>query len=336
MSNPGGPATAAAREKNRLEQAINELAARLEEVSTSRAGSSKGQKPNPFDGKVASQLPEFLFQMRITFEARTSDFPTDKSKILYAASFLRGLALAYVEPYFDKRDSTPWMNDFALFAKELTRVFGDPDRRGNETYKLRHLKQTGSASAYAAEFQRLACRLAWNDEALVSQFFDGLKDAVQDELIKIEYPEKLNEIIPLAIRIDNLQHHRASRRSQQAKHQTPMQRRHQPAYVTSKPRPFFPNQPAPAPAMPATANSGPRPMELGATRTAYPRLTEKQREYRRKNNLCMYCGEPGHVVHECPVRPKPRPRHAHIAGVTAIGAHDPGKDHAQTPTRASL
>jgi Ty3 transposon capsid-like protein len=328
MADPNAPAAITNADLIALHEVIHDLQTRVNEVSAPRASGPKCQKPKSFDGKNTAQLPEFLFQVRIAFEARPSDFPTDKAKILYASSFLEGAALAYVEPYYGKADNPPWMRDFSLFADELTKVFGDPDKLGNETYKLRKLRQTGSAAAYAAEFQRLASRLSWNDAALVSQFFDGLKDSVQDELVKTDYPTKLEGLIPIAVRIDNLQHHRASRRGQQHKNQPQAHRRNQFMHVASRPQAVAPSQPAftsQTSAQSAAAHSGPRPMELDATRPTHPRLTEQQKEHRRKNGLCLYCGDPGHVVRQCSVRPKPHPRPARIAEVSASSGNDPAQ-----------
>jgi len=44
-------------------------------------------------------------------------------------------------------------------------------------------------------------------------------------------------------------------------------------------------------------------MEIDAVRAIYNRLTQEQKEYRRQNGLCMYCGEK-HNWRECPKRSK--------------------------------
>ncbi|KAL0146514.1 hypothetical protein M9458_058145 [Cirrhinus mrigala] len=54
------------------------------------------------------------------------------------------------------------------------------------------------------------------------------------------------------------------------------------------------------PTLPSTLTA-PEPMQLGATK-----LTVEERERRLRNNLCLYCGQPGHLRATCPTRP-PRP-----------------------------
>jgi hypothetical protein len=332
MSDINAPARITKGEVAKMQEAIDSLQTRLNAMTAPRVGEPKVREPTPFNGKHSSQLTDFLAQVRVAFEVRPSKYPTEKTKVLYAVSYLEGAALAYFQPFIGKADPPSWMTNFALFADELEKCFGDPDLIGNVTFKLRKLKQTGSASAYAAEFRQLASRLSWNEQALVSQFFNGLKDPVQDELVKIDYPMELNAIIPLAIRIDNLQHQRTSQRNLSSRLNAQVPKKHQSMYVASKPQTVVPTQLVLAPstvAQSAAEGYGHRPMELDATRPVFQRLTEQQREYRRKNNLCMYCGKPGHVALQCLARPKHRPRPARLAEVTWTHAQPSGNDHAQ-------
>ena len=47
----------------------------------------------------------------------------------------------------------------------------------------------------------------------------------------------------------------------------------------------------------------PTPMEIDTTRRRGP-LSEEEKQRRRANRLCLYCGEPGHIAVNCPHRPK--------------------------------
>ena len=44
-------------------------------------------------------------------------------------------------------------------------------------------------------------------------------------------------------------------------------------------------------------------MEIDTTRRRGP-LSEEEKQRRRANRLCLYCGGPGHIVVNCPHRPK--------------------------------
>jgi hypothetical protein len=49
--------------------------------------------------------------------------------------------------------------------------------------ELRNLTQTSSVASYLADFSRIKGFVKWNDEALASQFYKGLKPAVKDGLV---------------------------------------------------------------------------------------------------------------------------------------------------------
>ena len=49
--------------------------------------------------------------------------------------------------------------------------------------------------------------------------------------------------------------------------------------------------------------NGPTPMEIDAAHHRGP-LSEAEKQRRRANRLCLYCGGPGHIAIHCPHRPK--------------------------------
>ena len=55
-----------------------------------------------------------------------------------------------------------------------------------------------------------------------------------------------------------------------------------------------------------TTISMPEPMQINASRIK--KLTPEEKERRRREDLCMYCGGKGHRAHNCPTKvasPKP-------------------------------
>jgi hypothetical protein len=54
------------------------------------------------------------------------------------------------------------------------------------------------------EFSILAAKVGWNDDALASQFYRGLKDQIREEItMRHERPSTLKEMADLAIQIDS-------------------------------------------------------------------------------------------------------------------------------------
>jgi Ty3 transposon capsid-like protein len=259
-----------------------------------RSDETKGRNPKPFDGGDPSQLHTFLLQTSLAFDARPSEFPDERSKIVYAITYLEGAALEWAYPLYRRADPPLYMTDLSLFAEHLEKVFGDNGLIVAE--QLRQLKQTTTVAKYSVDFRRLANRVGWDNRSLCSQFYSGLKYPVKLEIAKVKQPERLEELVEMAISIDHLQ-------------------RESLAQLGPAPRPL--DQP------PRRDHRRDAPSAASSGR----HLTEQQREHRLKNNLCLYCGGEGHIIRNCPVR-LPRPAHASVAALAYAGP--PGNEQTQS------
>ena len=253
---------------------------------TSHHREPKMNNPAHFDGK-RSELSDFLTQLRMIFRAQPSKFSTEDSKVMFAASFLRGTAFRWIQPQLEK-DPLPYeLSTFSSFAQELKRVFGDPEEVATAERTLTTLKQIGSASAYASKFMRISSSVEWNDSALRYQFYSGLKDIIKDELCKLDRPESLAKLMEIAIRIDNRIH---ERRLEKGPSRPPMKT------TTTQ---------VPAPSTFQLVDRGPQPMDIDAARRKFKPLSEEEKQRRRMLNLCLYCGQPGHQAMSCPNKGRP-------------------------------
>ena len=52
--------------------------------------------------------------------------------------------------------------------------------------ELFHLKQTMLAAAYVTEFQQIATKTKWENEALTAKYYKDLKDSVKDKIVKTD------------------------------------------------------------------------------------------------------------------------------------------------------
>jgi hypothetical protein len=166
-------------------------------------------------------------------------------------------------------------------------VFGDSDKARTSANKLRCLQQgTCSAIVYASEFKQLACNVNWGKVALIDQFRYGLRDDVQNLLLTFTDPSSFSEAITQAIQCDN----RLFERRQEKK-------------VTSNAQ-LWNNRPTTLPLVPQITpvarptSFGPAPMQINAAK--FKPLTEAEKFRRKTNNLCLYCGNPGHIARQCP------------------------------------
>ncbi len=121
---------------------------------------------------------------------------------------------------------------------------------------------------------------------MIDQFRCGLRDDVQDLLLTLADPSSFNEAITQAIRCDNR-----------------LFERHQEKKVTSNAQ-LWNSRPATLPLVPQTtpvarpASFGPTLMQIDASK--FKPLIEAEKLRRRTNNLCLYCGNPGHIARQCP------------------------------------
>ena len=192
-------------ENNRIKTAN----ATLEQQVTAHSEQSRGSvtpsnKERTSEPKVASPeffsgsrqgLTPFLTQVNMVIGLQPSRYPMEKTKVLYAGSFLRGTALLWFQPYVSRTPEDPIMNDFESFCKKLKELFGDPNEKATAERNLYALKQKGSATSYLADFQRHAVLVEWNDQAKMAQFYRGLKETVKDELAKQDDSQTLTILL---------------------------------------------------------------------------------------------------------------------------------------------
>jgi hypothetical protein len=174
----------------------------------------KIKAPDVFDGK-RGELQNFLSQMKVYLLFNSTSIVTNTENVLVAGTYLRGKAYkwysTYLQNHLKYRDSSTErkkgtkkiMDSYDGFEKALKQHFGNIDQERIAEKQIRALKQAKSASNYTAEFQVFAMKINWNDEALMAQYYQGLKKKVKNDIAKNERPKNLKIIIEKAIRIDN-------------------------------------------------------------------------------------------------------------------------------------
>ena len=128
----------------------------------------------------------------------------------------------------------------------------------------------------------------------MDQFRYGLRNDVKDLLLTFhEDPRSLTEAVSRAVRCDNRLFERRSERQLMSR---PRLDQTYASVVASTPT----STTQTAHMIPS---GGPSPMEIDVTRRRGP-LSEAEKQRRRANRLCLYCGGPGHIAITCPHRPK--------------------------------
>ena len=123
--------------------------------------------PEPFDGS-RGKLRAFFSQVELFFGFNVDKFPTNKHKVLFTSTYLRGLAFEWFNSFLthflnnepDKRDNdtVEVTQNYSNFKNKLRQVFGNFDKEHLTERSMQSLRQTGSAAKYASKFQQLAAQ----------------------------------------------------------------------------------------------------------------------------------------------------------------------------------
>jgi hypothetical protein len=253
----------------------------------------KVRVPDLFTGEPP-KTRGFIAQLKLYFRFNQEQFPDNRTKVTFAASYMRGKAeewfSGYLEDYLEngltgdtRADTRNIFKNFESFENELRKVFAEVDREREAERRLVALKQLTSAAAYTASFNELSMIVQWNEAALCAQYYRGLKEAIKDEISKDERETTVAGLSEDAIRID----HRMMERRQEryGNYSMEYKRKDKPKFNPWTDR--------------TRATSFPEPMEVGTLKKekGNPYKTEKQRRF--KEGLCLACGKAGHRIKDC-------------------------------------
>ncbi|RXN12720.1 retrotransposon-derived PEG10 isoform 1 [Labeo rohita] len=193
-------------------------------------------------------------------------------------TLLTGRALDWASAVWDSDLRIKHSLDY--FIELLREVFEYPAGGRNISTQIINIKQGHrTAAEFAIKFRTLAAQSGWNDVSLKAMFYNSLHPDLQTELACGRDDSSFSEFVSVAIKIDNLMRQAPRRRNDKGNS------RH-----------------LPAPTSTATTSSE-EPMQLSSSR-----LSAEERERRRSQNLCYYCGESGHRSAGCPQKTQTKPR----------------------------
>lgn len=241
----------------------------------------KISSPETFDG-TQGRLEGFLLQVQLYFHFNAAQFTSEADKVLYATSFLRGRAAKGFRPYLkdwlDNQDGTQprtetrqIFHDYDHFEIKLNDLYGIHNEAVYADRHIRRLRQTTSVAAYASEFHGYSADLEWNDAALRSQFYLGLKEAVKAELSREPGVSKLSDMVKAATAVDE--------RLQDLKQDRYLYSGNSHSKATSR------------------DHYGPQPMDLDNTERV-------GRSKTRSEVRCYACQKKGHIARSCPSKGK--------------------------------
>ena len=191
-------------------------------VSLTSGTKIKISPPDKFLGKQR-MLSSFLTQLNTYIHLNYTMFRKEADKVLYVSFYLRSDAINWFEltlwDYMknEKKDHDDETNKiFASleeFKKQIRIVFGTVDQERTAEREICNIVQKGAAATYAANFQRHAAYMNWDDTALTAQYYKGLKNFVKDEISRSERPSTLAKMIEKSVIIDNRAYKRSMEKS---------------------------------------------------------------------------------------------------------------------------
>jgi len=159
------------------------------------------------------KLQAFLIKLELYIEFNQAKFRFKMNKGLFTVLYLKDAAFDWVDlklhEFFDKT-SKKWMNNkkfifsnYKKFKNELQRVFEVVNKKQAAKRQLHILKMNKSAVKYAAEFQWIAALMDWDNNALVWQYYWRLNKTIKDEIVRMDRPEELQNMINIFININS-------------------------------------------------------------------------------------------------------------------------------------
>ena len=288
---------------------------------------NKVKDPEVFDGSDPRKLKTFFVNLALVFLEKP-DYYTDQRKIHYTLSYLSGTAKEWFEP--DILDPDPfnppaWSISFPALVKELQENFGLYDAQGEAESCLGNIQMHTNEQVrkYNIRFNTLAALTNWNESALKWAYKNGLVDRIKDELARIPEPATLAEFRQEVLRIDDrhwkreFEKRRASGKSGNSgnKDKGNQGKKGQSSQSNSGQQKTN-NQQSSTSNMASSSLSNNRNTSGNNSGNQKPgksnnncgsfshlgpdgKLTQAEKERRKKNKLCMFCGGSGHNFDNC-------------------------------------
>jgi hypothetical protein len=241
----------------------------------------KFREPRIFDGKVA-QVEPFLDEIEQGIRGQRMTDPIDMTG--YMSTYLKdGDPKTWY--YAIKKSQPTLLADFTGFVAAFRSHFADSNAARTALRKITDLKQSGSCAAYTARYWELLPLVDFSETTKLEQYKAGLKKEVRERVSLVRpKPANFEAYVALAIDFDNEMHEEVLEEKARAKRN---------GKTPATPRPSTTSQAS-------TALSPGEPMEIDSVKVKRGPLTAEEKERRRREGLCSYCGVKGHFADSCP------------------------------------
>ena len=296
-------------------QALTRVASASADRNSS-SGKTKVRKPDTFDGTDPRKLHAFLVLCELNFQNRPKAFATDRAKVTYVQSYLRGMALEWFEPDLlnvSNPNACPiWMDNHHQFVSELKSNFGPHDLVGDAEHQLDNLsmKEGQKINKYIIEFNRLAGQVhGYGDGALRHIFYSALPNHIKDEISHFGKPRTLDGYRTLVQTIDARYWEHKSKISHQTKNSSLSSTSNSKSSASSSDSKGKSKEKdnkskgSENKSKGSSSSSGASKLTTSDAPSHLRKdgkLTEEKCQRCIMEKLCMFCGQPGHMAKDCP------------------------------------
>ncbi|KAL0180367.1 hypothetical protein M9458_025809, partial [Cirrhinus mrigala] len=251
---------------NPLAELVNALKAAFQTPSAPPLVSgSPMAMPVSFVGEAA-ECSGFL-QVNLFIKMQQQLFTSEDAKVAFFISLLTGKALQWAKAIWNA--DNPIIHSYEQFTNHFSKVFSTTTGHLSTTDQLFRLQQgRTSVTVYTLHFRTLAAASGWNEKALLGAYRQGLNPDICAAMALYDDSIGLEAFLQRTTRV--------------AQNLAACQ----------------PSMTAPQPASVVACSPVPEPMQIDSTR-----LSREERNRRLLNGLCLYCGQPGHCIRQCPIRP---------------------------------
>ncbi|KAI1007902.1 hypothetical protein K3495_g326 [Podosphaera aphanis] len=259
--------------------------------------SEKFPDPEKFDGS-RTKLPGFMTELRMKLVVNHDRFRNEAAKVIYSISRLEARALDQVVPLVNANFFAPFPSVTAFIA-HFEASFGDPDLR--ELLALQQGK--GDFASYYSQFLRIIAYLDYNEAAKIDALTDGLSDDLKDALMyRVEKPRSLLEFATMLMTIDNrIRGRKAEQNIPQnsiGQYSSPIATH--PSYIQGSLAPMDLS------ALQSPRTQRPEPEKCYTFTNEMRKTTAAEKQWRKENNLRLYCAAAGHAFNNFPTANRPK------------------------------
>jgi hypothetical protein len=269
---------------------------RASSSSKSSENSLKPNKPNTYDGQRKHDLDSWISEVTRYFKACGIETINLSEKCVpYAVSLLRGDASIWWENHqtMIRTQELEAVDKWLPFIEAIRLQFQPANKSQVARDMLAKLVQIKSVLQYTSDFNRLSIRIDnLHHTEQLDRYIRGLKAPIRIEVQKCQ-PGTFMQAVSIAEQIDNIL----------------WQNRTIGQNNTRYPRASQSNQPTPMDIsqvedVDSEVNDQKEDSEVNVIQGSRPRLNLPKDEYerRKKNNLCLKCGKPGHRIAQCRVK----------------------------------